>query len=857
MEKHQMLGNAMNGITDQPDDQTCDISNRMYSMHPESSIEKNSMLHEEANINYAALYKQQRLLTNLALLLNGMGNMKMKINEVLKLTCEFTGVSRVYMFEDLPDQMHARNTYEWCNQGIPSHKHLFASLPYGKFPSLKEELTTTGIIQGTISGNIPDDLKALLKGSDVQSLILVPVSLNSKYYGFIGFDECHHPRNWEPDEIDLIKNIAALMAGAVEKIHFSQKSEDFELRLMLSLQIPQEGLWDWNYQTGYIYFSDIWCQMLGYEPEELEPNYQTWENLIHPEDLPEAVSKLNQHLQNESGYFEYAHRLRTRDGQWKWILDRGFVVQRDENGSPLRIIGIHTDITSQKAAEEELKKSLDVRNKLFSIIAHDLRGHISNFLPALDILTEHDDLDEDLKSEILHGLKKASFNTYNLLENLLNWARYQSNKIKINKSAFSINRLIASNSELFESRLGQKSIQLAMIAERNFEVFADKDSVNLIIRNLFSNALKFTPPGGSITVFIEEKQGNIEIRVKDTGVGIKPEILKTLLRNDSLHTSYGTDKEKGAGLGLKLCREFAELNGGKITIESIPGQGSEFTLTLNSSVAKPSEKKADTPKDSINKCLHGKRILVVEDEPFNQYLLKKILKDLNIDHKIADNGSVALELLGINSYNLILLDLEMPVMDGLTFLKEVRNRLKMNLPIIAMSASDDPETISNALSSGIDDYLTKPYDPEKIHSMIIRMLDSARQAPCQVNPENREFQGINRKWSDISKLRKTLGDDNQVIKAMVTKFLEITPAYYDEMIAAFGSEDLITLKNVSHKIKSSIELVAAKDIVNNVRLINQYAGDSNSHKKLEPLVRFFSKAFPLLCRELKDLTNTL
>lgn len=851
MEKHQKLSSAVSCITVQPYSHTHETRSRIHRLHPESSIQKNTSTEEEINVNLATLFRHQKLLNTIALRLVGMSNVENRINEVLRLTGEFTGVSRVYLFEDLPDQMHARNTYEWCNQGIPSHMHLYSSLPYGKFPSLKEELTNRGFIRGNINGNIPDDLKRLLKGSDVQSVMLVPVTLDSKYYGFIGLDDCRHLRNWESHEIDLVKNIATLLSGAVEKIHFTRKTEDYELRLMLSLQIPQEGLWDWNYQTGYIYFSDIWCQMLGYEPDELEPIYKTWEDMIHPDDLAVAVGKLNQHLQNETSYFEYAHRLRARDGKWKWILDRGFVVQRDENGTPLRIIGIHTDITAQKEAEDELKKSIEVRNKLFSIIAHDLRGHISNFLPALDILTEHDDLDENLKSEILHGLKKASLTTYNLLENLLNWARYQSNKIKIKNSAFCINRLIAGNAELFESRLLQKTITLSVIAEKNFEVFADWDSVNLIIRNLISNALKFTPSGGSIQVYITEKRGKIEIRVKDTGIGIKPEILKTLFRNDSLHSSYGTDSEKGAGLGLKLCREFAELNGGTITVESTPGKGSEFTLILNSSVAKQEEPADPSIKDNAGKYLQGKRILVAEDESFNQYLLKKILKDFNLDYEIAGNGSIALELLKDNPFDLVLLDLEMPVMDGFTFVKEVRNQLRMNLPIIAMSANDDPEIINHALSSGIDDYLTKPYDPEKIFNMISGMLVKGRTVSGKNNKEN------TRKWSDISKLRKTLGNDNDVIKAMINKFLEITPAYYDEMIAAYGSGDFITLKNVSHKIKSSIELVAAKDVTINVRLINQYAGDSSSHKKLEPLMRFFTKAFPSLCRDLTGITNNL
>lgn len=809
----------------------------------------------DPDVSYYTLYQRQKLLTNLALKLSSHQNHNEIIEEGLGILGSHTGISRAYLFEDKSDGIFTSNTYEWCNSGIPSHKHLYKALSYELFPSLKRLMVEEGLVNLSENKQIPDDLKEIFLNSDIKSVILFPVYIDSEYCGFLGFDDCINAREWAAGEIALYKTASQIFSGALERKIISRKLEDSELRLMLALQIPMEGLWDWNTSTGYVNFSDTWCQMLGYEPNCMEPNVASWRNLVHPDDIAGATDKLEQHLCNQTPYYESVHRIKSRDGNWKWILDRGVTVKRDNSGRPLRVIGIHTDISVQKQTEEELKKSVDVRNKLFSIIAHDLRGHISNFLPALNIISDKEVEDDDFKTEILQGLKKASFNTFNLLENLLNWARYQTDKISLKKSVFNINDLVAHNIDLFESYLVQKSIAVSFEPCNVYHVAADKESVNLIVRNLISNATKFTPRGGKIALCLSEKSGNIHLTIQDSGLGIPEEIQKNLFNKDIIHSTYGTDKEKGAGLGLMLCKEFADLNGGDIYVESIPGIGSSFTVRLKAAENQNAADNQAIKSNQTDKDLTSKRILIVEDEEFNLFFIKSLMKEWKLDYTVSENGEAALGLLQNETFDLILLDLEMPVMDGYTFLNQLRESIDRPVAVFAMSANNDREAIEKAYAAGADDFIIKPYQADLLYDKIVKALSKSNAEITEECRKKRPALHQDKKWSDISRLQKTLGDDEKMVKMMIQKFLEITPTYYTDITEAYKRGDYTAVKSTSHKIKSSIELLAEKNIVTNIRLINQYAASDADIPKLKPLIRFFTESFPLLCKELNAKLN--
>ena len=259
---------------------------------------------------------------------------------------------------------------------------------------------------------------------------------------------------------------------------------------------------------------------------------------------------------------------------------------RDKDGQPVSRLIIIRDITDRKKAEDAmrqnesaLKEMNAAKDKLFSIIAHDLRGPIASFVQGLEMIITRENMDEVAKNIILSGLYKSSKTTFNLLENLLVWSRLQIGSVKIHPQPFILNNAIEESIDMITPQAKQKDIKISVKEMKAHRVFADKDSINLIVRNLLSNAVKFTPRQGTVTVIISEQEGFIETVIADTGAGMGKEVLAGLFRSSYLST-YGTNGEKGSGIGLLLVKDFVEKNGGIIRAESEPGAGSRFSFTL-------------------------------------------------------------------------------------------------------------------------------------------------------------------------------------------------------------------------------------------------------------------------------------
>ncbi|HAN19120.1 MAG: hypothetical protein A2X13_02500 [Bacteroidetes bacterium GWC2_33_15] len=244
------------------------------------------------------------------------------------------------------------------------------------------------------------------------------------------------------------------------------------------------------------------------------------------------------------------------------------------------------ELESQKEEIEKKKDQLEIsnatKNKFFRIIAHDLRSPISTFVNSTAyVLTDLDDFDKEKTKSFLSELNKLSQTTYNLLENLLDWSSSQMGEIKFNPRTFDIVSIIKENIELIKNKLESKEIELLVFVPDKLDVFADENMIHTVIRNLISNAAKFTGNKGKIEIRCTANNELCTISITDNGIGIKNEELDKLFRIDQHHTTPGTQNEKGSGLGLILCKEFIQHNGGTITVTSEHGKGSTFTFTLN------------------------------------------------------------------------------------------------------------------------------------------------------------------------------------------------------------------------------------------------------------------------------------
>ena len=257
-----------------------------------------------------------------------------------------------------------------------------------------------------------------------------------------------------------------------------------------------------------------------------------------------------------------------------------------------KLLRANEKIKQQKLELEKTNKKLNqllkdfrelnaTKDKFFSIIAHDLKGAFSVQLSGSKLLSEHIDImDKETIKTVGEELKTNTKNLLNLLENLLHWSRIQMGRIKYKPHKLLLNELTEECIKLMKGRAIEKEIQLYSQIEKNTFVYADQEMVNLVLRNLVSNAIKFTNRGGTVYI-TSKKQGKfVEIAITDTGVGISKEKIDKLFRIDENYTTRGTENEKGTGLGLILCKEFVEKNKGKIWIESKLGEGTSVKFTL-------------------------------------------------------------------------------------------------------------------------------------------------------------------------------------------------------------------------------------------------------------------------------------
>lgn len=552
------------------------VQENSYLLSATTDITQRKMMEEKLEF----LNQQQKLLADVAQLLNRPGDFDNIINTVLRLVGQHSGVSRVYIFENTADEQFTSNTHEWCNKGILEKKDRLQMVSFDKIPSWKKILNQKGRIFSENIHDLPQDLIDILAPQHIKSILVYPIYLQNHLWGFVGFDECLQNKIWAEDEISLLLTVTNNIANALERKRFLNQFQSSELRLRLALNGAREGMWDWNLETGEVVFTDTCYTMLGYEPNELTSKGYKWQELIHPDDFAKVTDIFENHLKGNTDYYESVFRIKDSSGKWKWILDHGKIIERDKNNKAIRAIGTHIDISKQKEVEQQLQELLVTKDKLFSIISHDLRGPIGSFMQIIELLTSDIQVNPDMQATLLYELKDMSKSTFYLLENLLNWSRSQRSEIVYNPRSIIVNELINENISLLSATAGQKSINIQFEVHTNFSVYADYDMINLVIRNLLSNAIKFTRIGGLIKINIFEQDDFVQTEIADNGVGMSQEMVDKLFTENQFHSTYGTNNEKGTGLGLVLCKDFVQRNNGTIKVESTLGEGSKFIFTI-------------------------------------------------------------------------------------------------------------------------------------------------------------------------------------------------------------------------------------------------------------------------------------
>lgn len=369
----------------------------------------------------------------------------------------------------------------------------------------------------------------------------------------------------------------------IDKIKQTEaKLKEREERLNLALEGASDGLWDWNLETNEIFYSPAWKKLLGYRDNELVNTYATWEKLVHPDDIQNAKEKIDEYLSGKINRFETEFRMKHKNDEWITILSRG-IKKYDKNGhKAIRFIGTHVDITKLRKVEKELRKVNATKDRLLSIIAHDLKNPFSTILGFSSLLSEEiENKNYDRIIEFSQMINTSTNQIFNLLTNLLDWTRIQTGTIKVYKEEIILDEIIEDILELYNPTLSNKKIIIKRAFNENIQINSDRNIVNTVLRNILSNAIKFTETNGAIKIDLKiQKPEILTISIIDTGIGMSEEELKKLSEPENVVSQKGTNNESGSGLGLMLCKELLEKINGEIKISSKIKQGTNVTICL-------------------------------------------------------------------------------------------------------------------------------------------------------------------------------------------------------------------------------------------------------------------------------------
>ena len=407
------------------------------------------------------------------------------------------------------------------------------------------------------------------------------------------------------------------------------------------------------------------------------------------------------------------------------------------NGESEYSLGIFLDITDRKNIENELKKNETelkalntTKDKLFSIIAHDLRGPVGTSADLLEVMMEnYTSLGDEEQIKMLEILKNSAKSTFNLLETLLNWTIIQTGTLVFKPEFFSLTGCIESIVDNMNPSAFSKSILLSFNPEQELFVFADRNMMQTILRNLIGNAIKYTSRGGSIVVNAIIKNNNPEISIADNGVGMDEETRKNLFVLNKQNSKYGTENEKGTGLGLILCKEFIEKHGGRLNVKSELGKGSTFTFDIPKIFNQhEGQNKKTIELNPESRKFNNELVLIVEDEEINYHILRSILTSVNLSYERASNGKNAVDMFLHNKYSLILMDIQLSEMNGWEATMKIREN-DSEIPIIAVTAYASDPTRKKSLEAGCNDFITKPINKVKLVQLIDKYLNKSRIIP--------------------------------------------------------------------------------------------------------------------------------
>ncbi|MEI6986991.1 MAG: PAS domain S-box protein, partial [Rhodospirillaceae bacterium] len=606
-------------------------------------------------------------------------------------------------------------------------------------------------------------------------------------------------------EDERIVGSVSVFQDITERRRILDALQESERRLKIALDASNTGLWDWNPKTGVAYFSEHWLGMVGYRQGDLPETGDTWRSLLHPEDSARVLRQLTTHFRGQVPVYESEFRLRHSDGHWVWVLSAGKVTERDEDGSPLRVTGIHKDISDYKKFQDELEKAKEeadranrLKSDFLANMSHEIRTPM-NAVMGLTHLLMRTEL-APRQRDYLEKIESSSRNLLGIINDILDFSKIEAGKLIIERIPFSLSGMIQEIATVFQPKAREKNLKLDidLVAGLPATVLGDPLRLSQVLLNLLSNAVKFTERGSVVVTVRGQPRPDgtclLEFQIQDTGIGMTPAQQAGLFQPFTQADSSTTRHFGGTGLGLAICRQLVELMGGDIWVESTAGVGSRFRFRVPYPVAEEAPPPIRLPED-----LMIKRALVVDDCEAVRSILADMLENFGLTVELADGGMAALARLEAaeagtaEPVEVVILDWRMPDLDGVKTLRRI-NRLSGLNPRVIMTTAYGSDSVKDALGDEwVSAILDKPVTPSTMFDALMHAFDR----PLQAAGGGGLFGGQTGDDIPVLRGRRVLVvEDNAINQQVACGLLELTEV--DISLASSGDEALSLLRDYEY-----------------------------------------------------------
>ncbi len=583
------------------------------------------------------------------------------------------------------------------------------------------------------------------------------------------------------------------------------------------------------------------------------------------------------------------------DGELTDVLFNGSVY-KDDRGNVLGAVVVARVITEQKRVEKELiearvfaelatsmaeeakgkaeratqiaeeatriaEDAVKAKQQFLSNMSHEIRTPMNAIVGFTKVVLKTDLTPK--QKEYLTAIKISGDALIVLINDILDLAKVDAGKMTFEQTPFKMAMSITAMLHLFETKIQEKNLVLEKEYDSRIPEVLIGDPVRLhqIILNLVSNAVKFTNVG-KITVSVhlqseDEEQATIRFAVTDTGIGIAQEKIAKIFENFQQATSGTSRVFGGTGLGLAIVKQLVEPQGGTIQVESKIDEGSTFSFTLSFQ-----KTNAETPSETelleLDAEIKNISVLVVEDIALNQLLMKTLLDDFGFDRDIADNGKIAIEKLKEKTYDVILMDLQMPEMNGFEATKYIRTTLNSNIPIIALTADVTTVDLAKCKAVGMNDYIAKPVDERLLYSKILGLVKKPALPIAETDNENTKPLAVMVRCIDMAYLLHRTKSNPTLMMEMITAYLEQTPPLISAMKQGLKDQDWKSLHAAVHKMIPSFSIMGiSTDFENMAKKVQEYASTQQQTDTIHDMVLQIENICAQACKELQEEFNTI